>query len=67
MKPDRRKKLITLAVRRVASLDPGEALWSTQTAIWMDVPRDEAKTLLDELATGGLIELVGDRWRTTAR
>jgi hypothetical protein len=61
------KETLKAALPRVASLDAGAELWPTQTAIWLDVPRDEAKTLLNELATGGLIELVGDRWRTTAR
>ncbi len=63
----RRKELITLSMRRMASLGPGEQLWATQTAIWLDVPRDDAAAILNELGRRGLIERHEDRWRTTAR
>ena len=62
----RRKKLIALAMRRVASLDGGETLWTAQMSIWLNIPRNEAETLLNELERRGLIEPAGERWRTTA-
>ena len=64
---ERRKKLLATSMRRVAALGPGETLWTTQTAIWIQTTRDEAEKLLNELARRGLIEPDGDRWRTTAR
>lgn len=62
----RTKSAMKLALPRVAALEPGTELWTTQCGIWLGITREDAKKLLDELARRGLVEPAGDRWVTRA-